>query len=232
MHVEIIHTLIGYARTNQLPIPQRRAFTKILLCGHSLGSVISNVLNTKYPLDADAMLLTGFAPIFPTNEVGILAQGLLFPAPISAPQYAQISPFYLIFNSRTNFDFLFYYPPDTDPNMQNLDWETRGTFALGEAATAALPSQVATGYTNPVLVVTGGHDSFFCSFLSLDIQFLLGPPDCDTSDAGPAAMTRALYPNAKSFTYLTPDAGHCWQLHTNAYATFVQVHQWIRSQGF
>jgi pimeloyl-ACP methyl ester carboxylesterase len=121
MHVEIIHTLIDYARTNQLPIPQPRAFNKILLCGHSLGSVISNVLNTKYPFDADAMLLTGFAPIFPTNEVGILAQALLFPAPISAPQYAQISLFYLIFNSRTDFDFLFYYPPEADLNMQNLD---------------------------------------------------------------------------------------------------------------
>jgi hypothetical protein len=62
----------------------------ILLCGHSLGSVISNVLNTKYPSDADAMLLTGFAPILPTNEIGLAAQALLFPADISAPQYAKL----------------------------------------------------------------------------------------------------------------------------------------------
>jgi pimeloyl-ACP methyl ester carboxylesterase len=232
IHVEIIHTIIGYARRNQLVIPNPRSFMTILLCGHSLGSVISNVLNTKYPSDADAMLLTGFAPILPTNEIGLAAQALLFPADISAPQYAKLSPAYLIFDSRTDFDFLFYYPPETDINMQNRDWATRGTFALGEAATAALPSQVARDYANPVLVVTGSHDSFFCSLLSLDIQFLLGSPNCDTTATGPAASTASLYPNAKSFTYLTPNAGHCWQLHTNAYATFVQVHEWIRSQGF
>jgi hypothetical protein len=181
------------------------------------------------------MLLIGFTPILLTNEIGLAAQALLFLADISAPQYAKLSPAYpyLIFDSRADFDFLFYYPPETDINMQNRDWATRGTFALGEAATAALPSQVASDYTNPVLVVTGSHDSFFfCSLLSLDIRFLLGSPNCDTTATGAAASTASLYPNAKSFTYLTPNAGHCWQLHTNAYATFVQVHEWIRSQGF
>jgi pimeloyl-ACP methyl ester carboxylesterase len=232
MHVEIIHKIIGLARNNQLPIPQPRKFNTILLCGHSLGSVISNVLNMKYPADADAMLLTGFAPIFPTNEIGIATQALLFPAPISDPRYAQTSSGYLVFNSREDFDFLFYYTPETDPNLQNLDYAIRGTFAIGEAATAALPSQIATGYTNPVLVVTGSHDAFFCSFLSLDFQFILGPPDCDISSAGPVAMTQSLYPAAKNFTYMTPDAGHCWHLHKNVYDSFVKIHQWIRSQGF
>jgi hypothetical protein len=64
------------------------------------------------------MLLTGFAPILPTNEIGLAAQALLFPANISAPQYAKLSPAYLIFDSRADFDFLFYYPPKSDINMQ------------------------------------------------------------------------------------------------------------------
>ncbi len=198
-----------------------------------VGSVISNVLNMKYPADADAMLLTGFALIFPTNEIGIATQALLLPDDISDPRYAQQSPGYLVFNSRTDFNYLFYYTPETDPNLQNLDYAIRGTFAIGEAATAALPSQNATAYKNPVLIVTGSHDAFFCSFLSLDLEVLTGePPDCDTSSSGPAAMTQTLYPAAKSFTFMTPDAGHCWHLHENAYASFVAVHQWIRSQGF
>ncbi len=117
--------------------------------------------------------------------------------------------------------------------MESLDWATRGTFALGEAATAALPSQVALEYTNPLLVVTGSHDSFFCSFLSLDIQFLLGAPNCDTSSSGPAASVGPqLYPNARSFGVLYPDAGHCWHLHYGANETFAQVHQWLNNEGF
>ena len=115
------------------------------------------------------MLLTGFAPILPTNEIGLAAQALLFPAPISDPRYAQTSPGYLVFNSRTDFNFLLYYQPETDPILQQLDYKIRGTFSIGEVATAALPSQNATAYTGPVLVVTGSHDSFFCSLGSLDL---------------------------------------------------------------
>lgn len=105
INVKIIHTIHRLPSSKPTRHPQSRSFTTILLCGHSLGSVISNVLNTKYPSDADAMLLTGFAPILPTNEIGLAAQALLFPADISAPQYAQLSPAYLIFDGRADFDF-------------------------------------------------------------------------------------------------------------------------------
>jgi len=117
--------------------------------------------------------------------------------------------------------------------METLDWDTRGTFSLGEAATAALPSQVAEKYVNPLLVVTGSHDSFFCSLLSLDIQILLGAPNCDTTESGPAAQVQPqLYPNVHSFGVLYPDAGHCWHLHYTAPETFAQVHDWLASEGF
>jgi pimeloyl-ACP methyl ester carboxylesterase len=233
LHVEVIHNIIHLARTNQLPIPSPRAFNTILLAGHSLGSVISNVLNMKYPADAEATLLTGYAPILPINEIGILVQGWLFPAYIYEPaRYGGYNPGYLEFTNRADFDFLFYLPGQFDHNLESLDYATRGTFALGEAATAALPSQVATEYTNPVLVITGSHDSFFCSPFSLDIQVLFGTPSCDTSSSGPAAETRTLYPNARVFDVLSPNAGHCWHLHYSALEFFAQAHQWLVRQGF
>jgi len=117
--------------------------------------------------------------------------------------------------------------------MENTDWNSRGTFSLGEAATAALPSQVAWEYTNPLLVVTGSHDSFFCSLLSLDIQILLGAPNCDLSENGPAASVHyQLYPNTRSFGVLFPDAGHCWHLHYVAPETFAQIHDWLANESF
>lgn len=111
--------------------------------------MISNVLNEKYPADADVTILTGYAPILPINEIGIAVQAILFPASLNDPRYYGLNPGYLEFTNRVDFDFLFYYPGQYDRNLESLDWATRGTFALGEAATAALPSQVAEGYTNP-----------------------------------------------------------------------------------
>ena len=96
------------------------------------------------------MLLTGFAPILPTNEIGLAAQALLFPADISAPQYAKLSPAYLIFDSRTDFDFLFYYPPETDINMQNRDWALGVPLLLAKLpllhCRARLPETMQTRY--------------------------------------------------------------------------------------
>jgi len=110
MHVEIIHNIIGMARNNELDIPLPRKFETIVLAGHSLGSVISNVLNYKYPYDADVTILTGFAPILPINEIGILVQGWLLPAELIDSRYRGYNPAYLEFGNRVDFDFLFYYP--------------------------------------------------------------------------------------------------------------------------
>jgi pimeloyl-ACP methyl ester carboxylesterase len=110
IHVEIIHNIIGYARNDELEIPIRRKFNRIILAGHSLGSVISNVLNYKYPWDADCTILTGFAPILPINEIGILVQGWLLPADLIDSRYSNLNPAYLEFSNRVDFDFLFYYP--------------------------------------------------------------------------------------------------------------------------
>lgn len=110
MHVEIIHNIIGMARNNELDIPLPRKFESIVLAGHSLGSVISNVLNYKYPYDADVTILTGFAPILPINEIGILVQGWLLPAELIDSRYRGYNPAYLEFGNRVDFDFLFYYP--------------------------------------------------------------------------------------------------------------------------
>jgi pimeloyl-ACP methyl ester carboxylesterase len=67
--MEILHQIIKAVKAGEIA-PARRPFNKVILAGHSYGSIISNVLNEKYPDDVDATILTGFSSTFKTAIVG------------------------------------------------------------------------------------------------------------------------------------------------------------------
>ena len=230
---EQVHKIIGMARGGTLPLPAPytgTVFKKIILAGHSLGSVVTNNLNAKYPSDADATLLTGYALFFPPQFTGVFVQSLLAPAFLD-PRFAGYNPGYLEFDNKNFLNFLFYAPGKFSQSMANLDFATRGTVSLGEAASVLIGS-IETAYTGPVMVITGQHDSIYCSTFNLDIQILLGTPMCDMSANGIVGKAATLYPLASDFQVVFPNAGHCWHLHNNASYTFGIAHNWLASQGF
>jgi len=55
--VEITHQIIRLARTGVSPFPHK--FSKVIVAGHSLGSVIVHSFAVKYLDDADTIILTG-----------------------------------------------------------------------------------------------------------------------------------------------------------------------------
>lgn len=67
--VEVIHQIILKARARTIS-PAGRAFNKVILAGHSYGSIVGNALNVEYPNDVDATILTGFSSTYRTAIVG------------------------------------------------------------------------------------------------------------------------------------------------------------------
>ncbi|PMD40183.1 alpha/beta-hydrolase [Hyaloscypha variabilis F] len=230
LQVEILHLIIAAARSGNLSLPAPYSgtkFSRIIAVGHSLGSVVVNSLNWRFPADADATILTGFASnLYTLQLLGFLAEsGLL------DPRYTALPVGYLEFFNKAYFSFLFYNPGEFSTALRDVDFDTRGTISLGEAASLMFGS-LQTEYKGPVLVITGQHDSIYCSDVGIDLQFLLGTPTCDMSSAGIVAQAQTLYPLADDFEIVWPNAGHCWQLHDNATYTFGIVHQWLADHGF
>jgi hypothetical protein len=165
------------------------------------------------------------------NLIGFFVQSGLLPASLEDPRFAGLALGYLEVSSHSDFSWLFYTPGEHDQGITNLDWATRGTVTLGEAATGATGSQTASEYTGPVFVVTGIHDSVFCSTLTLNIP-IFTTPTCVTEPWGLVPSTQSLYPKARNFGLYFPEAGHCWHLHYTAQDTFGVVHNWLAEQGF
>jgi hypothetical protein len=95
---------------------------------------VANGLNAKYPADADATLLTGYAFFFPLEFTGAFIQSWFAPADLSDPRYAGLSPGYLELNNQNYLSFLFYDPGQFSQSLQDVDFNNRGTISLGEAA--------------------------------------------------------------------------------------------------
>ena len=218
------------ARAAALPIPKPRAFKKIIYIGHSLGSVIGNSLNTKYGSDVDATVLTGFSSQILTALPAAFGLILALPAATVQPsRFGGLQAGFLEVSSEPGQQSVFF-SGGYDPTLFSYDYMGRGTVSVGEAATVASGIQTATNYTLPVFVVTGQKDALCCNGLGLG---LLLSASCESVSTDYLGQTSVLYPNAKDYQwYVVQNAGHCWQLHSAAEATFGVVHTWMAIKGF
>jgi pimeloyl-ACP methyl ester carboxylesterase len=102
LQVEILRLINEAARSGNLPLPEAysgASFDKIIAVGHSLGSVVVNSLNWRYPSDANATLLTGYAPFYAMQLAGfVVASGLspfqAFPSDTSNSHLIRTGSFY------------------------------------------------------------------------------------------------------------------------------------------
>jgi pimeloyl-ACP methyl ester carboxylesterase len=153
LQVEILHQLVIQARSGTLPIRAAgKSLDRIIVAGHSYGSSITNAFNYKYPADADATILTGFGPHISQALIGFLIKSGVEPAALEDNRYAGYPAGYLEISSEPYPEFFFYYPGQYNQSIADLDFNTRGTITLGEAATAFAGTLTCTEYNGPVLV--------------------------------------------------------------------------------
>lgn len=192
-----LHQVMARLRTEN---PTGHRFGKIVLVGHSLGSITAVYAEATYG-DADGLVVTGLA-LTP------------HPAPVSS---ALLGP--LLETSYVSFPAalraqLFYYSPSADPvvvaddNAFLCDQVPRGEFVTGLQLAAEPDLLGASLITEPVLVQLGADDV--------------------TAPASLAPGEAAYYPGASSVTVeALPSIGHALNLHVDHEGGWDQIAGWI-----
>jgi pimeloyl-ACP methyl ester carboxylesterase len=182
----VIHQLIQGLRAGTIDGSQ---YGKVVTVGHSLGSLMAWYEAGTYH-DADGVVVSGILHAFYLpGMVNFITT--LYPAALD-PQFLGkvIDPGYLTMRPGTR-ESVFYYPPNTDPQVVSIDEQTKQTATISEAQGAylqELPGELrpATGIVCsllpgvcdgpvswavygvtrqinvPVLDVVGQYDSLFC----------------------------------------------------------------------
>ncbi|WP_437727008.1 alpha/beta hydrolase [Sorangium sp. So ce861] len=205
------HQLAEALRSGELG----HAWSRVVLVGHSLGSIISVQQAATYH-DVDGVVVTGFLHTYGPGLPQLLLN--IHPAALD-PSFAGsgLDLGYLTTRPGTRGP-TFYYLPNADPAVIALDEATKGLGTSGELAEFALVNTALTSLQvdAPVLTVVGRHDTVFC-----------GIAPCGTLLSGTTLEPAAYAPAAELEIVVVPNAGHDLNLQINAPTAYAAIRGWL-----
>ena len=183
-------------------------FGKVIIVGHSLGSVTVWQEAISYQ-DVDGVIVTGAAHAVTTQ---FLTSGDLYPA-IDDPKFANsgLDIGYLTSIPGTRVT-LFYSPPDADPAVITADEASKDVVSVTDLNTGLplVTSNATLAINVPVLDILGGDDFTTCGLSSEGVTF-----DC-SSGAKVATQEVPFYsPAAQIHACVVPNSGHSVNLAVN-----------------
>jgi pimeloyl-ACP methyl ester carboxylesterase len=207
-HIFIYHQLLSAARSGALGV----AFDKVVVVGHSYGSVIAYGVGNRYPAQVDGVIITGlqheFDPAFMREF-----WGQLHPANEEGGRFAGLDSGYL--TSRPGQRHLYYRSEATDPDVIAFDEATKETFTMPDARTFPPVMAESKGIRAPVLDVIGEYDRWFCA----------GQP-CSGPNST-ASRSRGSYADQICFEqFVIPGAGHDVNVHHESHRWFAVAAEW------
>lgn len=195
----------------------KQRFLKIVLIGHSMGSLISMQETNQYH-DSDGLIVTDATHSLQPAVIAALAANQMF-VPAQTTGRLAHRPLGDLTTPAGHRSDWFYAPTDTRPGVVAVDEATKDVVTQGEVATfasALLPSSTNT-ITEPVLLSMGSEDK---------IAGCDGAP-CDSATTLAAAEAH-LYPAAASVdTFVLAGAGHDISLAANAQEFYANTLAWI-----
>ena len=212
---ETIHAIIGQLHAGKIG---NKRYPKVVLIGHSFGSLTSARLAQNHPTDMAGLILTGYSHDLSGNIV--LQNNFQYePAFTVMPRrFSHLPQAYFAMSNESGRTHAFYYAGHYDPIISSLDFETEGTVPLGEPWGVTIDPVPA--YTGPVLLCSGDHDAVVCGNNT--------GGSCLPADTSTVAASKNFFSNAESFTYvLANESGHAINFHYGAQRTFEAVHDWI-----
>lgn len=194
-----------------------RSYRKVLLGGHSLGSIIAMVESGTFG-DADGTLLTGYTHVVDTEFAKNLATHGLYPA-AEDPKFSGegLDPGWLTTRPGTRAA-AFYSASTANPQVVAADEGTKDLVSTAEAAdaiTLATGSSFSAAIEDPVMIATGRNDRIF---------------RVPTSNAALEAQERAFFnPQAQLRAAVMPEVGHSNALATTAREFQQAVIDWVNA---
>ena len=213
----VVHQLVRALRSGSIG---KTAFKRVVLVGHSLGSIISIAEAGTYH-DVDGVVLSGISHFSPSGAS-------LLPSLARAnqdPRFAgrNLDDDYLTTTPGSReADFHFAPVTDPDPQLIALDEATKETVTTAELRTAGsvLTSGASFAIRVPVLMVAGQFDPGVCGGASI----------CVSPEASAAAFAVAEAPffalDACLETVMIEDAGHYLNLEPTAPMTYAVIRAW------
>lgn len=211
-HVYVLKQIIDKLRSGQI---EGIKFSKVVLVGHSLGSLLSLIEAGKYK-NVDGVMITGILHTFDALNV------LKF---LASQKPAQQDPLlkdypigYLTLAKEQRKEF-FYNPDNTDPEVYEIDNQTKGTGTIAEfgAFTEGFIPIYAKQIKVPILIVIGEKDRIFCNAIF------------PCKDANKILKREKLYysSSAKLEVFVVPNAGHNFNYERTAPQFYNKAKEWL-----
>jgi len=213
---QAVHEAIAATRAGALG----RAWSKIVLVGHSFGSLTSMLEAGTYH-DVDGLLVSGASHAPGPGGIALIV-GAARPA-IDDPATAGGVPagdigYLSVPGVRAR---AFYAPEDSDPRVVAADEASRVAGTIGILATIPVFIPTTFDITGPVLIANGTADKVFCA------QGGGGSlTDC-SSAAALYGSERPFFPRAELATYVLPGSGHSMNLALNGPEFFQRAAEWV-----
>jgi pimeloyl-ACP methyl ester carboxylesterase len=209
-----LHELVSAARDGRFG-PE---FDRVVLVGHSLGSVVCGVEAATYA-DVDATVLTGYMPVDAPDEALTeeFFDAVFEPAADRLPHLrGLIDDDYLMAKPIDTSSMLFCLD-NADPAIVEAQRDFDGALTRGELAATSTAGPLIRSSNTSTLVLVGQFDG-----LLIDAS-----TDRDCHDAA----RRLADVSPSTFTYRVVDnAGHLLTLQFNAAETFELMNDWIGEQ--
>jgi pimeloyl-ACP methyl ester carboxylesterase len=208
---EVVHQLVIAARRG---LPGAPSFRRVVLVGHSLGSVIGGYEAATYG-DADAVVLTGYLPTAsraPRNhklvDAGFVPALERFPHLRGLVDDDYLAP---VAGGRAR---VMYHLDQADPAIVAVDEQLTGTATRGELGDAGAASAVIRSSATPTLVVVGQHDRFIGARRS--------------GDDGYALASKCAVDAPAHFDFeVVAATGHCVNQHRTAHECYETIDRWL-----
>ncbi|KAL0937533.1 uncharacterized protein CTRU02_207264 [Colletotrichum truncatum] len=215
--LEILHGLNSVVRSGGLG----RHYNKIIGVGHSLGSAVTQTIPAKFPLDFDAIILTGFVSTPPPT---ITAGALGFLKANDNPRLGHLPDGYILPGVPTGVHLSFFKYPNFDPAILEESVNRMQTQALGELLAAPgiideVDLSSLKNYSSPVLIVNGENDFSACGFSCVTPRDMTK----DTLKDGWPAADPIL-----SDTMVHAGLGHNLNTHLSAEAVYNGMIGWVQ----
>jgi pimeloyl-ACP methyl ester carboxylesterase len=208
---QILSQIAAQARSG---LPGTRPFQRVVLVGHSLGSVVSGCAAGS-GADVDAVVLTGYLPVDAGSDAGeALVARVFAPAAEGLPYLTGLVDDGYLTPRPDARGQLGFWAPQADPSIIAADALLASTVTRTELLGAAAAGRAVRSGGAPTLVIVGQYDALLFSPLN--------GQNCYDKVSEVAAACPAHF----DFK-VVPDSGHNLTLHRSAHFFYQIANDWL-----